>query len=752
MAQELKITLKTRQPRPKDAAHELSFYLGTPEVVSRALDRLREPEREALARLQRQGGHALAKSLKVSLLQAGVAVPTPRAARGAQNQAYEAKASYSGKPCFEDILARLAVLGLVLSEREARYRSAPISFSPAHTVFIPQTVLKLLPPPPPLAPAWAQAELVAAGSARQFQRDLGRYWRFVRRAGELRLTTQGYLYKADAKAIQAAMGQASNKGEQDNARLYFIRAHLTELRLLERAASGLTPSAQAGFWTRPAAERIKASFEAWRDGDSWNELLRIPVGHSGYDHRKPAPPQLPGARQVVLKHMAALGQAWIGLNELASRIALDDYEFLFSRDYTLDRPYYYYYSPVASTPYYGSNNPYNLTFDKISDEMEGWLKVETGFIGAILAGPLFWMGLVDLGGKDTSAPASKGPPQAYRLTELGTWVLGIGAPVEIAEEGGRVVVQPNFQVMALEPVSDRVLGDLDEFAEAEGGDRALLYRLTRASVYRGQRAGWDVPRIVARLEALSAAPLPSNVRRSLDEWHALHNRIVIHRDAALLLSADAAVLDELLSDPRLAGLVGRRVAPEIALPAGKANELEQALRQSGWPALVTPRGQDDGAASVRLDESGQVSFLQPTPSLGARARLASLVEGERITPHSVKAAIKAGRSVEAILADLRAVHAGDLPRELVLQIKAWGGYYGQGALAQVTLLQVRDKGVLAELCADAELAPYLRPFEAGERALALVEASHVERVRALLARRGIALHDTLLTGSAVKRG
>jgi hypothetical protein len=51
--------------------------------------------------------------------------------------------------------------------------------------------------------------------------------------------------------------------------------------------------------------------------------------------------------------------------------------------------------------------------------------------------------------------------------------------------------------------------------------------------------------------------------------------------------------------------------------------------------------------------------------------------------------------------------------------------------------------VLAELCADPDLAPYVRPFEAGERALALVEASQVERVRELLAQRGIDLRDTL---------
>jgi hypothetical protein len=58
-------------------------------------------------------------------------------------------------------------------------------------------------------------------------------------------------------------------------------------------------------------------------------------------------------------------------------------------------------------------------------------------------------------------------------------------------------------------------------------------------------------------------------------------------------------------------------------------------------------------------------------------------------------------------------------------------------MAPVTLLQVRDKGVLKELCADPELASFIKPFEAGQRAMALVDPEHVDEVRALLARRGI---------------
>jgi len=757
MAHELNIKLDAKSS--KDAARLLERYLGAFETVRRAVERLREPERETLRRLQRMGGSASARGLKFNLLQAGLVAKTPKANVAAWRgptwtEEYEAKQDYSGKPCFEDVMARLAVMGLVFSEREANRKNILVGFSPAPLLFIPEVVFKQLPPPPAASLASpVEPEQTAAGSARQFQRDLGRYWRFVRRAGELRLTTQGYLYKADVKSINAALGREDTRGEQDNPRLRFLRAQLTDLKLLTPGPQGSAPSEQASFWTRSATERVKASFEAWRDGQSWNELLRIPVKHGGYDHRNPAPLELPRARQVVLKHIAAMGKGWIPFNALLDHLAVGDYDFLFPRSHVGPSIGSYYYSPYQQTPYYAANNPYNLTFEGISSEVDGWLVVEGGFVGALVAGPLFWMGLIDLGDADCRAPTAlrnelreESVPGAYRLTDLGLWVLGLGSAPEIAEEGGRVVVQPNFQIMAMEPISDRMLGELDEFADSEGGDRALLYRLTRQSVYRGQQNGWGVPRIIARLQELCGAELPGNIYRSLVEWDALHNRIVIRRNATLSLASDASVLDDALADPGRAEALGRRVSDNITLPPGKAEDVARALRQAGWPPLVTPRGQDDSPGSVRLDEGGNVTFLQPTPSLGARARLASsglsqMDEGavgqHRIKPGTVKAALKAGRNVDAILADLRAINVGPVPPALVTQIKAWGNYYGDGAMSQVTLLQVRDMGVLKELCADPELASFIKPFEAGQRAMALVDPEHVDEVRALLARRGI---------------
>src|SRR5678815_4724487 len=109
---------------------------------------------------------------------------------------------------------------------------------------------------------------------------------------------------------------------------------------------------------------------------------------------------------------------------------------------------------------------------------------------------------------------------------MGRWVLGLGPPPAIQAEGGRVIVQPNLHIVALDPVADATLVELDQFAERLSAERAVEYRLTRASVYAGQQAGWDVPRIKTYLRGHTRAELPGNVERTLDEWQAQHERII----------------------------------------------------------------------------------------------------------------------------------------------------------------------------------------------------------------------------------
>jgi hypothetical protein len=88
---------------------------------------------------------------------------------------------------------------------------------------------------------------------------------------------------------------------------------------------------------------------------------------------------------------------------------------------------------------------------------------------------------------------------------------------------------------------------------------------------------------------------------------------------------------------------------------------------------------------------------------------------------------------------LQSVHVGDLPEELTDNIKAWGNHYGNATMDTLTLIEFRDQEVLRELVADSDLAKILRPFEAGRRALAIVDRAHLDTAQTLLAQRGVGI-------------
>ncbi|MFQ5341097.1 MAG: helicase-associated domain-containing protein [Anaerolineae bacterium] len=750
----LEVTSSRKAPHVKG----LVKILSRPETVKRALADLTPLERRALALIQTAGGTVHSSGLKQTLSKAGAVKDTPDPTRtrwsgGYYGAWYEGNPSYKGTPCYEDLMARLALRGLVFSREPIQAGRNVIEWTPGRTVFIPPAIAQHL---PDLASQLDEKKKAVAeppqkmiGSARIFQRDLGRFWRYIRSQGELRLTTQGYVYKADLKVISETLGVAadlgSGRGEAHNGRLYFIRRLLPDLGLVQPGRSGnLEPVPDTKFLKLSPAERVKRTLVAWRDGAGWNELLHLPVQASGYRHTNPAPAHLKDIRRKILAYVQEMGaDGWVETETLIDLVRLRDYGFLFpQRQYHAH--YSYYRRSAYATPYYGNNNPFGITWSGVKDEVDGWEKVEGGLIAHIVAGPLHWMGITDLGYPATARTDPNNPalPPAYRLTEMGAWLLGLGEPVEIAEEGGRVVVQPNFQVLAMEPIPDQVLINLDRFAEPQGGDRVMTYQLTRQSVYEGQQQGWAVPKIIRYLEKTTGAPLPGNIRRSLEEWHALHERIVFRRGLTLAQAADEATLDRLLKEPKLKESLGRRMTDTVTLPPKSVKQMATLLRRQGWLPLVTAKNETQAPDSVRADADGRLRFVHAAPSIYALGRVAPFSEpvdgGRQITQAAVRNALRArGVTVDTILEDLQSVHAGKLPRDLVHTIKAWGKYYGAATMDTLTLIQFRDHDALKELLADPELKPYLQPFEAGQRALATVNREHLDTVQRLLADRGI---------------
>ena len=438
---------------------------------------------------------------------------------------------------------------------------------------------------------------------------------------------------------------------------------------------------------------------------------------------------------------------WIGLAALSDYLRDHDEEFLVDRA-TAERMSGGYYSSWS----YSSYSPYQYNalgwvWETYAQNTEqGWKGVERTFIEAVLTEGLYWLGLVDLGYTGQVTPQGGAAPAglvAVRLTEMGDWLLAGGPQPAIPEETGRVVVQPNFRIFAFDPISDGVLARLDGFAARLNAERAVEYELSRESVYRAQLAGGNVDGIRTWLEQVSGATLPQNVSRSLDEWQAAFERIVVHPRVGWLEVVSPALADALLANPILAAAIIKRATPTgLIVRSDRVDALERGLLAAGELPARSRAADQARRGSILLNEDGTIRFVHAVPSLHVLGALQPFCEQTaerwRITPAAAARARSAGIDANAILAVLDEMAVGGVPGALAARIKAWSRHYGSASLLAVTLIQFRDQDALDELLQDSELARHLRPFKPEAKlGLAVVDPARVEHVRRLLAERGV---------------
>jgi hypothetical protein len=256
----------------------------------------------------------------------------------------------------------------------------------------------------------------------------------------------------------------------------------------------------------------------------------------------------------------------------------------------------------------------------------------------------------------------------------------------------------------------------------------------------------------------------------MQEWGRAQERVTLH-DGVLLIQADAATLDRLAAwqpttyrrkgeQDAAPSLLARRLTPTTALLRHDAREqAEAALFAMGSlpvsysvplvqhatdePAHV-PAGNLQPRAWLTSTAEGVLQFQTGAPRLFMRRHLRpfTVEEGDalRVTEAQVRQAVQDGLPVERILDTLRAWSGGSLPANLERAIKGWGGYYGSGEIERPLLLRLSDQRALDTLLADPELGNLLRPYQP-QGILAELQPADLERVRALLAARGIDLTD-----------
>lgn len=749
--------------RKDDHIRALEKVLLTPKAIDRGLALLGEKDQEALYIIQRMGGKISASRLRMQLSRQHVIhLADKKRERYYYNSAdVNIHTGQEHRTGFEAVIGRLIAAGLVWAQDLDSYSGrTKIYYDSFVTAAIPPEVLARLPEPPlPTENAFTLDNLtrIQEGSARAFQRDLYLYWSAIR-TEPAKLTTQSRLYKKDLSRLNNALQKPEDRvlDEPDMPRLVFMRRLMIELGILQERDRQIEVLDHPKFLSQNPTTRVERTLKAWRDGTFWNEVLSI-TGISTYSigtRIDTAPEQIVQARHTVLTHITELHKAqpgWTAFDTLVDSLRSADYDFMLPRDFKPQYGYYYY-SYTNRSPYSAYGNAMHWEFYlNTSDEAEGWEYVEASFIRAVVLEPLHWMGLADIGYTNDQVVA-------YRLTEMGAWVLGVGNEIEIPEGEGKVIVQPNYEIIALDPISDMALARLDEFADRISAERAMQYTLSRESVYRAQKKGWTSQRIINTLQQMSDHPLPQNITRTLLEWQTLHERITIHRRATLLQANGARLMDELFEITSINQHLTARPGEAVALVAPEgpaASALIESLQEIGHLPARTGSTQDVLRPSLTIARDGQIHFREALPSIflfGLIAPFTNIDDSHRyfLTEAAVKRALvktdsSAGiYTVGKILDTLRTLHIGPLPRWVEIKVRAWGHHYGDAAIQPLILVQIQDEQTLKELMQEPELEGLLQPFAPSrKKALAAISPEKLDLLRLALTERGMDIKGIL---------
>lgn len=762
-----------------EAISELAEELFNPPALAEAIQSLSELDRLILQELVACGGRANSRDLALYLTSSGLL----NKEKGQEHPIVPASPSYAQGTSslyptphphgiFELALRRLLLLGLLFWGKQTSFSGRDYSNGIHDGVLIvPHAVIEIVQQLASSDTDWQphkaqdgqdghQREIAAqpvvpitleiAEGIRTFQRSLYLYWSLVASLREgLPLVNSGLLSRAALRQVLEAFHLKQHteqiRAENEIPRLLFLRLLLTKLELLQvRQGVLYAQSAPAtAFFNTPLLDRARHCCRTWLETNLWNEILYLPevLVRPGSAPLDPAHEEVVKARQtVVARVLAEPIDVWHECSTFIARTKLYAPYLLFPRRF----------GPRAER-YMASGNPYGWDFRLRRGWLthrEGWHLVEGGFIRAVLAGPLSWLGLVELNAEEN--------PSSFRLSSSTTLLSSDSENMPSIEESptGRLIIQPNFELIVLAPVSEALLINLDRFAERVSLEHIAQYRLTKASITRAIQTGLHTDTIQQILEHASGGDIPQNVQYSLGEWERQVRRIELWRGITLLEMNETTLLDTLFADEETRPLFGRRLSPSLAEVAPQQlPKLQEILWQRGHlPALTPAPTQDTFLTNAplarepqwRLHDDGLLQPFYAVVDLYLAAEVARISEHDeqtgwrRITAASIQHALSEGIVLEHIVRFLRQYCEDGIPASFLIRLKLWGGGYGEHPTIQIehAPLLALPESILRDLQADEELKHLLGTEVVEASRLVRVPPNNLERVVELLQERG----------------
>jgi XPB/Ssl2-like helicase family protein len=402
-------------------------------------------------------------------------------------------------------------------------------------------------------------------------------------AQDIELTRSGTLPKRAAQRLTPLLlGERVRRSERealDYVELLKLQAHDLGLVVAApstaRQRSRLTPGIKLDSWARhDLVMQVRRLFRRWPSDRWWTDMPG-----AGYHDFHSFYIEIPLAREMVTRLLKRCqAGVWYSLDSFRATLQSDD--------------------PYVLRP---SQRCAGEAGFKLAEELRAhWDATDGEIITGMFRSTLYDLGMVALGYDREVVPAANElvNPDSFMLTELGAEVLAGEQSASQMFSSRTLVVQPNFQVLLMEPYMPAIYWLL-RFASLDQMGRVSRFTLTREALRRGMEDGASIEEVLRFLQTHSQKSLPQNVIYTLRDWARQSVEVPLPR-ITLLEVNDEALAGELVTSPKLRAYRLRRVGPKaVAVPPETSlSDLYRTLTRLGYAQKLRSGLEDLVAAAL----------------------------------------------------------------------------------------------------------------------------------------------------------
>ncbi len=317
------------------------------------------------------------------------------------------------------------------------------------------------------------------------------------------------------------------------------------------------PARLKDFLSAPRGQVLNMLFQDWQQSTRINDLRMLPgLVFEGNWANDPLPP-----RQLLLGLLKELKpNTWWSISSLLTQIKTHQPDFQRSAG---DYDAWFIRDAKTNAHLHGSKN---------------WDKVEGALLRYLIAGPLHWLGLLDLGFTEKNSR-----PSAFRVSSLGSSLLNGETPKHQPAEEGTITIGSNNTLIV--PVSaPRTL----RYQVARFGQKSkqsaseTSYQLTAASLRAAASQGLQGSHLMLLLQQAKVKTIPPALSQQLERWDKYGSEAEITRPLLLRL-ARPEILPLLQKNSRSARCIDEVITPKaVLLKPGSEQTIMQVLSEMGF--------------------------------------------------------------------------------------------------------------------------------------------------------------------------